>query len=270
MPTESFFGPPINLKSKPLYPLSFPSIKNNAQFSYSTSAGDFDSCNCAEVQNLEECFIPAHSHANVAAICQVVIYHTLDSRSITPTQTSYYHHLSPSISGQRRRTFRLFCERLLRITTVTPACDKCSIGINKAASATCALAFIALKYVQRLLVNNPACEGQEGVEFRLFAIALMIAHKMYEDRVLSKKVWSEVTGITQDELAVMEVEFLGGINWDLVVNLEEWASDIEKIMEWYADNLQRSDMSALPSPDRWVKGANDSRGYIHIDTRMKW
>ncbi|KAJ1553160.1 hypothetical protein HK096_008992 [Nowakowskiella sp. JEL0078] len=256
--TRSHFRQSASLSTAKYRPPLTASMLNSANRIVSPAASK---CRCSsELSDNDSLYIPVNSDSNIAAVCQVLFYHIWVSRS---NPANLFSGSANAITGQQRRTFRLFCERLLRITTVTPACDQCPSGLAKAAAASSALALVALKYVQRLILANPSCQGDEGFEFRLFAIALMIAHKMFEDRVLAKSVWSEVTGINVKELAVMEIEFLNGIDWNLNIDLLEWNEYVSNVVEMYAEGLRISEARVVPTAnlqtslvDKWSLSKN--------------
>ncbi|KAL2914849.1 hypothetical protein HK105_205591 [Polyrhizophydium stewartii] len=135
------------------------------------------------------------------------------------------------------RIFEAFCARVIEQTQAHPS-----------------LVFAALLYVRRLGERNPlldrrsgpaercaACAAAAGgscgssiaaagvritdLHLRLFALAMMAAAKMYEDRwsaVEGAFKWARLLCIDSDEeLAVLERGFLAGIDYDLVVRGDE-------------------------------------------------
>ncbi|GJP97702.1 hypothetical protein CBS63078_3655 [Aspergillus niger] len=86
---------------------------------------------------------------------------------------------------------------------------------------------LALLFVYRLKKFNPGVRGKKGSEYRLMTIALMLGNKFLDDNTYTNKTWAEVSGITVQEIHIMEVEFLSNIRYNLFVSKEEWN-------EWHA------------------------------------
>ncbi|GKZ28668.1 hypothetical protein AbraIFM66950_011104 [Aspergillus brasiliensis] len=81
---------------------------------------------------------------------------------------------------------------------------------------------LALLFVYRLKKFNPGVRGKKGSEYRLMTIALMLGNKFLDDNTYTNKTWAEVSGITVQEIHIMEVEFLSNIRYNLFVSKEEW------------------------------------------------
>ncbi|PWY77355.1 hypothetical protein BO70DRAFT_363292 [Aspergillus heteromorphus CBS 117.55] len=82
---------------------------------------------------------------------------------------------------------------------------------------------LALLFVYRLKKFNPGVRGKKGSEYRLMTIALMLGNKFLDDNTYTNKTWAEVSGITVQEIHIMEVEFLSNVRYNLFVSEEEWA-----------------------------------------------
>ncbi|KAJ3280027.1 hypothetical protein HK104_000984 [Borealophlyctis nickersoniae] len=130
--------------------------------------------------------------------------------------------------------------------TTLPPCtvfaNRSVVSTNKLGlrtQTTPAVAVVALGYIERLRKRHPNVKGDEGFEYRLFAVALMLAQKVFEDGCLiGEKAWSEASGIAAKELNIMEREFLLGLDFDMLISpkkLRELSINIEKIFERYAD-----------------------------------
>ncbi|KAJ3284707.1 hypothetical protein HDU76_008252 [Blyttiomyces sp. JEL0837] len=78
--------------------------------------------------------------------------------------------------------------------------------------------------------------GKDGFEFRLFSVALMLAHKLMEDSCPFTKLWCEVCGISLDQMVVMEVEFLFGIDFRLLLTPRELAMSIKSLATMIASH----------------------------------
>ncbi|PYH87118.1 hypothetical protein BO82DRAFT_3198 [Aspergillus uvarum CBS 121591] len=81
---------------------------------------------------------------------------------------------------------------------------------------------LALMFVYRLKKFNPGVRGKKGSEYRLMTIALMLGNKFLDDNTYTNKTWAEVSGITVQEIHIMEVEFLSNIRYNLYASKEEW------------------------------------------------
>ncbi|EEH21177.2 hypothetical protein PABG_03408 [Paracoccidioides brasiliensis Pb03] len=81
---------------------------------------------------------------------------------------------------------------------------------------------LALLFIYRLKKFNPTVRGKRGSEFRLMTIALMMANKFLDDNTYTNKTWAEVSGISAQEIHIMEVEFLSNVRYNLFVTKNEW------------------------------------------------
>ncbi|EFR00329.1 hypothetical protein MGYG_03331 [Nannizzia gypsea CBS 118893] len=88
---------------------------------------------------------------------------------------------------------------------------------------------LALLFIYRLKKFNPAVRGKRGSEFRLMTIALMMGNKFLDDNTYTNKTWAEVSGISVQEIHVMEVEFLSNVRYNLFVTKEEWNQWLAKL-----------------------------------------
>ncbi|KKK15830.1 hypothetical protein AOCH_007200 [Aspergillus ochraceoroseus] len=82
---------------------------------------------------------------------------------------------------------------------------------------------LALLFVYRLKKFNPGVRGKKGSEYRLMTIALMLGNKFLDDNTYTNKTWAEVSGISVQEIHVMEVEFLSNLRYNLYASESEWA-----------------------------------------------
>ncbi|OJJ49819.1 hypothetical protein ASPZODRAFT_57861 [Penicilliopsis zonata CBS 506.65] len=106
---------------------------------------------------------------------------------------------------------------------------------------------LALLFVYRLKKFNPGVKGKKGSEFRLMTIALMLGNKFLDDNTYTNKTWAEVSGISVQEIHVMEVEFLSNVRYNLFVSKEEWSAWHAKL-GLFADYFTRA--SRVPLNDR--------------------
>ncbi|KAL9017566.1 MAG: hypothetical protein Q9185_005131 [Variospora sp. 1 TL-2023] len=81
---------------------------------------------------------------------------------------------------------------------------------------------LALMFIYRLKKLNPGVKGKLGSEFRLFTVALMLGNKFLDDNTYTNKTWAEVSGISVQEIHIMEVEFLSNMRYTLYASENEW------------------------------------------------
>ncbi|KAL8839898.1 MAG: hypothetical protein Q9170_001578 [Blastenia crenularia] len=81
---------------------------------------------------------------------------------------------------------------------------------------------LALMFIYRLKKLNPGVKGKLGSEFRLFTVALMLGNKFLDDNTYTNKTWAEVSGISVQEIHIMEVEFLSNMRYTLYASEIEW------------------------------------------------
>lgn len=86
---------------------------------------------------------------------------------------------------------------------------------------------LALLFIYRLKKFNSGVRGKKGSEYRLMTIALMLGNKFLDDNTYTNKTWAEVSGISVQEIHIMEVEFLSNVRYNLFVSEKEWS-------QWHA------------------------------------
>ncbi|KAE8351501.1 cyclin-domain-containing protein [Aspergillus coremiiformis] len=104
---------------------------------------------------------------------------------------------------------------------------------------------LALMFIYRLKKFNHRVRGKKGSEYRLMTIALMLGNKFLDDNTYTNKTWAEVSGISVQEIHVMEVEFLSNVRYNLFVSEEEWTQWHSKL-GLFADFFNRA--YATPEP----------------------
>lgn len=109
---------------------------------------------------------------------------------------------------------------------------------------------LALMFIYRLKVKNPAVKGRAGSEYRLLTVALMLGNKFLDDNTYTNKTWAEVSGIAVTEIHVMEVEFLSNMRYGLLASKEEWEEWLVKLAKFweYCERAQRPAPSPLVIP----------------------
>ncbi|KAL8971320.1 MAG: hypothetical protein Q9183_001107 [Haloplaca sp. 2 TL-2023] len=118
---------------------------------------------------------------------------------------------------------------------------------------------LALMFIYRLKKLNPGVKGKLGSEFRLFTVALMLGNKFLDDNTYTNKTWAEVSGISVQEIHIMEVEFLSNMRYTLYASEKEWKGWHVKLGKFwkYFEVASRSPVEAparilrppLPSPN---------------------
>ncbi|KAF8465265.1 cyclin-domain-containing protein [Kalaharituber pfeilii] len=111
---------------------------------------------------------------------------------------------------------------------------------------------LALLFVYRLKKLNPTVKGKTGSEFRLITVALMLGNKFLDDNTYTNKTWAEVSGITVQEIHIMEVEFLQNMKYNLFTSDAQWNEWHRKLCRfwhyWYAASQTSSKTSGTISP----------------------
>ncbi|CAG8664725.1 33317_t:CDS:2 [Gigaspora margarita] len=112
---------------------------------------------------------------------------------------------------------------------------------------------LSLKYVQRFAKSGRSVNfGEEGPEYRLFTIALMLANKFLDDNTFTNKTWSEVTNIPVKEINRIELAFLECMDFKMYVSGSEYSHWLECLKEYtktqqqlYVHQRQRSSSDTL-------------------------
>lgn len=81
---------------------------------------------------------------------------------------------------------------------------------------------LALMFIYRLKSFNPTVKGKPGSEYRLLTVALMLGNKFLDDNTYTNKTWAEVSGISVQEVHIMEVEFLSNMRYSLYTSEATW------------------------------------------------
>ncbi|KAL9632862.1 MAG: hypothetical protein Q9164_005043 [Protoblastenia rupestris] len=95
---------------------------------------------------------------------------------------------------------------------------------------------LALMFIYRLKKLNPGVKGKIGSEFRLLTVALMLGNKFLDDNTYTNKTWADVSGISVQEIHVMEVEFLSNMRYTLYashIEWDEWHVKLGRFAEYY-------------------------------------
>ncbi|KAF2022982.1 hypothetical protein EK21DRAFT_81835 [Setomelanomma holmii] len=109
---------------------------------------------------------------------------------------------------------------------------------------------LALLFIYRLKLTNPTVKGKPGSEYRLLTVALMLGNKFLDDNTYTNKTWAEVSGISVQEVHIMEVEFLSNMRYSLFTSKkkwEEWHTTLGKFGTFF-DRASRIPASGTISP----------------------
>ncbi|KAI9837307.1 MAG: hypothetical protein M1819_000381 [Sarea resinae] len=107
---------------------------------------------------------------------------------------------------------------------------------------------LALLFIYRLKKLNPTVKGKPGSEFRLLTVALMLGNKFLDDNTYTNKTWAEVSGISVQEIHIMEVEFLSNMKYSLYTSEAEWKEWHAKLGKFwgYFDKASKTPMEVSP------------------------
>ncbi|KAF9971458.1 hypothetical protein BGZ65_010415 [Modicella reniformis] len=141
-------------------------------------------------------------------------------------------HTRPNINGASSNAYNVVPHRMTVPPSAGPAFRKFCLKVLTATQLSSSVILLSLKYIQKLLKNNPSIHGQQGSEFRLFTVSLMLANKFLDDNTFTNKTWSEVTGISVKEINVMEMEFLNQVQFSLFVSEAEYLDWLHSLETW--------------------------------------
>ncbi|KAF9939497.1 hypothetical protein BGZ67_009428 [Mortierella alpina] len=141
-------------------------------------------------------------------------------------------HTRPNINGASSNAYNVVPHRISVPATAGPAFKKFCLKVLSATQLSSSVILLSLKYIQKLLKNNPSIHGQQGSEFRLFTVSLMLANKFLDDNTFTNKTWSQVTGISVKEINVMEMEFLNQVQFSLFVSEAEYLDWLHSLETW--------------------------------------
>ncbi|KAK8241605.1 hypothetical protein HDK77DRAFT_260364 [Phyllosticta capitalensis] len=105
----------------------------------------------------------------------------------------------------------------------TPGFRKWVATILSTTQVTQNVVLLALLFIYRLKTINPAVKGKPGSEYRLLTVALMLGNKFLDDNTYTNKTWADVSGISVQEVHIMEVEFLSNMKYNLFTSAEDWS-----------------------------------------------
>ncbi|GJJ73806.1 hypothetical protein EMPS_06164 [Entomortierella parvispora] len=141
-------------------------------------------------------------------------------------------HTRPNINGASSNAYNVVPHRISVPPSAGPAFKKFCLKVLSATQLSSSVILLSLKYIQKLLKNNPSIHGQQGSEFRLFTVSLMLANKFLDDNTFTNKTWSDVTGISVKEINVMEMEFLNQVQFSLFVSETEYLDWLHSLETW--------------------------------------
>ncbi len=134
-------------------------------------------------------------------------------------------------------------------------------GVLSTTQVTQNVVILALLYIYRLKKANPTVKGRPGSEYRLLTVALMLGNKFLDDNTYTNKTWADVSGISVNEIHVMEVEFLSNMRYSLLVSSEEWEQWLDKLTAFWS-YLELAQRPASPSPSPLLIPSPTHRSFI--------
>jgi hypothetical protein len=69
--------------------------------------------------------------------------------------------------------------------------------------------------------------------------AVILVHKMYSDDYFENKHFSDISGISLQEINFLELNFLGIIEFNLVVNTEEYDQYLTALHQFFENEASR-------------------------------
>ncbi|THU92599.1 hypothetical protein K435DRAFT_780208, partial [Dendrothele bispora CBS 962.96] len=121
---------------------------------------------------------------------------------------------------------------------------------------------LSLHYIYRLKERNRFTHAQAGSEFRIAVAGLMMANKFLDDNTYTNKTWSEVSGISLEEINRMEREFLMGVDCNLYVDKATYQSWLH-LLKGLVMNKERDSRHFLRKTRLAARG---TRHHPHIPT----
>jgi hypothetical protein len=82
---------------------------------------------------------------------------------------------------------------------------------------------VAMIFLDRLMRNNNTLQITPHTVHKLSLCALLTAAKFNTDCHHSNSFWAEIGGVRSEDLNVLELEFLFGLEFSLVIKREEYA-----------------------------------------------
>lgn len=130
---------------------------------------------------------------------------------------------------------------------------------------------LALLFIYRLKTYNPTVKGRSGSEYRLLTVALMLGNKFLDDNTYTNNTWAEVSGISVQEIHVMEVEFLSNMRYSLLASQEQWDEWHQKLrkFKYYCDESTRTpamqlSLPPMPSPPESTRALTPPSHHMHL------
>jgi hypothetical protein len=134
-------------------------------------------------------------------------------------------------------------------------------GVLSTTQVTQNVVILALLYIYRLKRANPTVKGRPGSEYRLLTVALMLGNKFLDDNTYTNKTWADVSGISVNEIHVMEVEFLSNMRYSLLVSSDEWEQWLDKLTAFWS-YLELAQRPASPSPSPLLVPSPTLRSFL--------
>ncbi|KAI9251568.1 cyclin-domain-containing protein [Sporodiniella umbellata] len=170
-----------------------------------------------------------------------------EASQLTEICTALFSHIWDL--DKRQTTFKHFIQKVLEATQLTSPC-----------------VFMAFYYIRKLRSVYPKMQVSTGSEIRLFITALILANKYLEDSTFTNKTWSSVSGISVQELNIMEMEFLSELDFNLCISEKQFNKWVMQCQHLLVFVLNRSIKRMYPPSDTPVQAYKKMRS---IDTICK-
>lgn len=125
---------------------------------------------------------------------------------------------------------------------------------------------VALVYADKL-INSEVISGisYHNVH-RLMAVSMMLSTKFYEDVHFSNKSWASISGLSLQELNMIEVQFLEALGYDLNISLEAMQHWSQAVSSFADENLvqERERHFSNISTDSHISSAQS----VDVDTEQ--
>lgn len=152
--------------------------------------------------------------------------------------------------------------------------------VLKTTKISCTVLILSLKFAQLFLqkirsAGNPYCAGLESNQFRLFVTSLLLADKYSEDHPYTNKSWSSLSGLSLNDINLMERSFLDIMQHGLYVpevDFRDWTQSLQNLCQWSTPNPHHPDNSRkaafrFSASSRRMSFSNSSQGGpVYVDS----
>lgn len=123
------------------------------------------------------------------------------------------------------------------------------------------LLYLALLYIAKLRVSLPKTLTSSGSEYKILVAALILSFKFNSDKNIPNKYWAYWSGLTLQDTAQMEIEFLSCLDFRLFIKSREyeiWKNSVSVLHQEYLvykkvldlQGCDKGTIQSLPKLDR--------------------